>query len=437
MPPLQQIAHSISGSENDYDALLDAIGDAQYVLLGEASHGTHEFYRERARITRQLIAGHGFHAVAVEADWPDAYRVNRYVKGLSRDPTPEQALADFQRFPQWMWRNLDVVEFVRWLRAHNQRKGFVADRTGFYGIDLYSLNASMEAVLAYLDRTDQAGAARARERYGCFEHFNGDAQHYGMLSQLGVKDDCREAVVAQLAELRRAAQEKITRGGIGVADEHFFAEQNARVVANAEHYYRTMFASEENSWNVRDRHMAETLTQLMGHLETQVRRPRLVVWAHNSHLGDARATDQSLRGELNLGQLVREANGPENVVSIGFSTYTGTVTAASNWDELPQHKRVRPGLPGSYEELLHETNLEAFYVRTDAEELQQARLQRAIGVIYRPETERLSHYYRVDLSRAFDWIIHFDRTRGVVPLEPGNRWVFSLEEVPEAYPTGL
>jgi erythromycin esterase-like protein len=438
MLTLQRSLHEIRGDAADYDPLLEDIGNARYVLLGEASHGTHEFYRDRARITRLLIEQKGFNAVAVEADWPDAYRVNRFVKGTSTDESAEHALRDFQRFPQWMWRNTDVLNFVSWLRNHNQKIHSAPHRTGLYGIDLYSMFASIEAVLKYLDATDPEGAARARSRYECFDHFNDEAQQYGMLASLGLKEGCEEEVVYQLLELRRMASQNLHSADPADLDEHFFAEQNALVVSNAERYYRSMFSRAENSWNIRDRHMGQTLQLLMRHLGKQVPEPRIVVWAHNSHLGDARATDQSARGELNVGQLVRQANEPEAVRAIGFSTYDGTVTAATNWDEPAQHKRVRPGLPGSYEELLHQTNIPAFYTRTDADEFHQPRLQRAIGVIYRPETERQSHYYMADLPREFDWIIHFDRTRAVEPLEKGNTWHPTDEhEPPESYPTGL
>jgi len=438
MPTLETHYHELTGADTDYDAIFDAIGDAQYVLIGEASHGTHEFYRERARITRRLIEQCGFHGVAAEADWPDAYRVNTFVKGLGADTSADAALSDFARFPQWMWRNTDVLQFVTWLRAHNQQKEFIAMRAGFYGIDLYSLYASMEAVVGYLETVDPPAARQARERYSCFDHFSRDAQQYGMLSSLGLKPDCQESAIAQLVALQQAASDKLVHAGLAQSDAHFYAEQNALVVTNAERYYRTMFTGEENTWNLRDKHMAQTLSNLMNHLSKQVARPRVVVWAHNSHLGDARATDQSFRGELNLGQLVREMNPVDNVVTIGFSTYDGTVTAAHNWDEPAQHKRVRPGLRGSYEELLHEVGLPAFYMRTDAAELRKSRLQRAIGVIYRPETERQSHYYMADLPREFDWMIHIDRTQAVEPLEKGEAWHPELDpEVPEAFPSGL
>jgi erythromycin esterase-like protein len=426
----------LNGSPDDYETLLDSVGDAHFVMIGEASHGTHEFYLERARITELLIKNKKFNAVATEADWPDAYRVNRYVQGLGYDGNPERALRDFTRFPQWMWRNTDVVNFLKWLHNYNTTSE-PDDRVGYYGIDLYSLYTSIESVLAYLDKTDPAAAARARERYNCFEHFNRDSQAYGMHATLGLTPDCENEVIQQLIDLRKSSAEYLHRDGLVAREDHFVAEQNALVVSNAERYYRSMFESGENSWNIRDRHMAQTIEALARHIKTTGREPRIVIWAHNSHLGDARATDRARYGELNLGQLVREAHDGDSL-SVGFSTYSGSVTATSEWEEPAQHKRVRPGLPGSYEAYFHEIGIPNFLVRTNNEELSIPRLQRAIGVIYRPDTERQSHYYEATLSRQFDWMVHFDRTHAVEPLEKGKTWHPGPNaDVPEAFPTGL
>ena len=280
----------LTGAAADYDALIDLVGTRRFVLLGEASHGTHEFYRERARITRRLIDECGFTAVAVEADWPDAYRVNRYVMGLSTDGDAETALSDFRRFPAWMWRNRDVLQFVEWLRARNDAHVHPATKTRFYGLDLYSLRASIEAVIGYLERIDPAEAERARERYACFDHVGGEGQDYGYALAFEGAIPCENEVVAQLVALRSRAEAYLRRDGWVAEDELFFAEQNARVVRDAEEYYQQMYRAEVSSWNLRDRHMAATLDALVEHLDRQFGRAKVVVWEHNSHIGDARAT---------------------------------------------------------------------------------------------------------------------------------------------------
>lgn len=433
---LGEFARPLRGSEHDYDALLRQLGRARFVLLGEASHGSHEFYRERASITRRLIVEHGFDAVAAEADWPDAYRVNRYVRGLGEDRDGNAALADFRRFPTWMWRNTDVLGFIDWLRQHNTGAERAA---GFYGLDLYSLHASIDAVLGYLDRVDPAAASRARERYGCFDRYGEDAQKYGYATGLELAESCEDDVVGQLIELRRrAADYRHDRDGEDAADAFFFAEQNARLIANAEQYYRTMFRGRVSSWNLRDRHMMDTLAALAAHLSRGGRPAKIVVWAHNSHLGDARATEMGRMGELNLGQLVREA-WPDDGLLVGLSTYSGTVTAASNWDAPAERKRVRPGLAGSYEELLHALGRGNVWLDLRepavADALRGPRLQRAIGVIYRPETERQSHYFESDLPRQFDHLLHFDDTRALKPLDLSAGW--HNGDLPETYPSGV
>ncbi|MCG3161221.1 MAG: hypothetical protein JMDDDDMK_02372 [Acidobacteria bacterium] len=436
---IETFAHPLTGAAADYDPLLKAIGDARLVLLGEASHGTHEFYRERAQITKRLIEEKGFTAVAVEADWPDAYRVNRYAVGASNDADADEALSGFKRFPTWMWRNADVLNFIGWLRERNDRAGRDAAKAGFYGLDLYSLFTSIEAVLAYLDKVDPEAGRRARYRYSCFEDFGEDSQAYGYAASLGLGESCEDEVVNQLMELRWRAAEYASRDGRVAADEFFYAEQNARLVKNAEEYYRSMFSGRVDSWNLRDQHMAGTLDALIAHLDAQGRKAKIVVWEHNSHLGDARATESGERGQLNVGQLVRERHGREAMI-VGFTTHTGTVTAASNWDWPAERKRVRPALNNSYESLFHEMGLPRFLlVMGESEELawtlRPERLERAIGVIYRPETERLSHYFHARLSDQFDAVIHFDETRAVEPLERTARW--EAGEAPETYPSGL
>ena len=315
------------------------------MLIGEASHGTHEFYRERAQITKRLIREKGFTAVAVEADWPDAYRVNRYVRGRGDDAEAIDALAGFQRFPAWMWRNADVLDFVGWLRDHNDSVRPAMPKVGFYGLDLYSLHASMEAVIAYLDKVDPEAAERARHRYACFDLYGDDPQAYGFAAGLQLGQTCENEVVTQLVDLRRHAAEYALRDGRIAEDDYFYAEQNARLVRDAEQYYRTMYRGEVSSWNLRDRHMAETLDALVDFFERNGPAAKVVVWAHNSHLGDARATQMGVRGEWNVGQLVRQRYGRDAVL-VGFTTYDGTVTAASNWDAPAERKSCPPGPAG-------------------------------------------------------------------------------------------
>src|SRR6202051_2677993 len=298
---LSETAYPLAGSARDYDPLVGRIGEARFALLGEASHGTHEFYCERAEITKRLITEKNFVAVAVEADSADAYRVRRYVRGASDDVDAVEALADFRRFPTWMWRNEMVVEFIEWLRAHNDALPPGAERVGFYGLDLYSLHASMKAVLQYLEKADPEAAKRARERYSCFDHFGEDTQAYGLMTRLNLSKSCEEEVVAQLLELQRRAADHVQRDGRLADDDLFYAEQNARLVKNAEAYYRSVFLEEVSSWNLRDRHMAETLDALVEYLGQKVGRAKVAVWEHNSHLGDARATEMGQRGGLNVG----------------------------------------------------------------------------------------------------------------------------------------
>ena len=424
---------------SDYDPLLHHIGDSRFVLIGEASHGTHEFYRERAQITKRLITEKGFSAVAVEADFPDAYRINRYVRAEGPDEDAVEALSGFERFPAWMWRNADVLNFVGWLRTHNDDLPSAEPKVGFYGLDLYSLHTSMEAVLTYLGKVDPDGAERARKRYSCFDHFGDDTQAYGYATAFGISNSCEDQVVGQLVEMHRRASELANRDGRVARDDFFFAEQNARLVKNAEQYYRTMYRSDVSSWNLRDRHMMETLISLDKYLSAGGGPAKMVVWEHNSHLGDARATEMGRRGELNVGQLVREVY-REQARLIGFTTFHGTVTAATDWGGPAERKRVRPALPGSVEELFHEIGRERFMLVIDADDklkrmLRQEMLERAIGVIYRPETERQSHYFQTRLSEQFDAVIHIDETRAVEPLERTIEW--ETGEVMETFPSGL
>ena len=424
------------------EALEEIIGDARIVLIGESSHGTHEFYEARAEITKWLIEEKGFCAVAAEADWPDAYRVNRYARGLGNDGSATEALSGFERFPAWMWRNVVVRDFVDWLHAHNgRRRGEGERQTGFYGLDLYSLHRSMQEVITYLENVDPVAAQRARERYACFDHTSADdGQAYGFAAAFGAGLSCERQAIDQLVEMQRNALEYARRDGLLAEDEQFYAQQNAQTVRNAEVYYRAMFSGRVTSWNLRDQHMAQTLHALLAHLDRHGDEPaRIVVWAHNSHVGDARATEVGSDGQLTLGQLARDRYGEESRL-IGFTTYSGTVTAASEWGGVAERKIVRPALNGSIEELFHETERPEFLVsamisRAAAEPLDVVRLGRAIGVIYLPATERQSHYYHVRPGEQFDAIIHIDKTRALEPLEVTSSWVAG--ETPETYPTGL
>ncbi|WAK03865.1 erythromycin esterase family protein [Methylobacter sp. YRD-M1] len=436
---LEASAHSLTGAKTDYDPLLELVGNARLVLLGEASHGTHEFYRARAEITQRLIAEKNFSAIAVEADWPDAYRINRYVRNDSHDAHAIDVLGNFKRFPSWMWRNTDVLDFVGWLRGYNDSLASEDAKAGFYGLDLYSLHSSIESVLAYLDRVDPEAAKRARYRYSCFDHFGEDPQDYGYAASFGLTETCEHEVVSQLVELQHRAAEFLKRDGRAAADQYFFAEQNARLVKNAEEYCRLMFHGRISSWNLRDRYMAETLNALMTHLDSQQREAKIVVWEHNSHLGDARATEMGEQGEWNVGQLVREKYAAEAVL-VGFSTYEGTVTAATNWGGAAERKRVRPALPGSYEALFHKLRSKSFLLNLRdggeaAASLRTPRLERAIGVVYRPDSERVSHYFRARLADQFDAMIHFEQTHAVEPLEHTSDW--ERGELPETFPTGV
>ena len=452
-------AQTLTGAEGELEGLVEQMGAARFALMGEASHGTHEFYETRAALTRRLIESHGVNAVVVEADWPDAWRVNRYVRGQSGAPDGRNdthgaaALEGFQRFPAWMWRNTVVLEFIEWLRAFND--GLPPDeRVGFYGLDLYSLFASTGSVLRYLDQADPAAAARARSRYACFDHFRENSQAYAYAAHFDMSQSCEDAVVAQLAELQRSHSQRLAQGlasdeRFGAdADARFNAEQNARVVRNAEAYYRSMFGSRVSSWNLRDEHMAETVDALDVHLQTRRggRPPKLVVWAHNSHLGDARATEMGAQGELNLGQLLRQRHGRE-VFTLGFSTYTGTVTAAPGWGEPAATERVRPGLPDSTEALLHDalfhtSGAPALLLPLRgkpelASALAAPRLQRAIGVIYAPHTERQSHYFHARLPDQFDALLHIDTTHALEPLASAAQADEAVHvEMPETFPSG-
>lgn len=412
------------------DALVDRIADARVVLLGEATHGTSEFYRMRARITRELVTRRGFSFVAVEADWPDAARIDDYVLGGKRrsalDFTP------FDRFPAWMWRNEEVHDFADWLRAFNA--DHPERRVGFHGLDLYSMFRSIAAVLAYLETIDPQAARVARHRYGALTPWQRDPAAYGRAVLVGRYQSSEDAVVAMLRDLLVRRVEYAARDG-----ERFFdAAQNARLVADAERYYRTMYYGAAASWNLRDRHMFETLESLLAFYGSGT---KAVVWEHNSHVGDARATEMSARGELNVGELCREKLGRDAYI-VGFGTDHGTVAAASDWDEPMETMAVVPAHAESYERLFHDTGIGAFLLhlreparRAVRAELAVARLERAIGVVYRPETELASHYFYATLPGQFDEYVWFDETHAVRPLGALPRLV--TLDLPETYPFGV
>ena len=425
----------------DYHRIMDDIGDARFVLLGEASHGTHEFYQVRAELTKHLIQERGFNAIAIEGDWPDAHQVHRYVNSHVDVETTEHALSQFKRFPTWMWRNQDVISFIAWLKDYNQKVEKKEDKVGFHGLDLYSLHASMEAVIDTLEKIDPHMADAAKTRYNCLQHYAHDPESYAYAAKFNLGKDCKREVREQLLEIKDKLVKNFNGKAVVGAEEVLSILQNATVVKNAEEYYRTLFFSEEfSSWNIRDHHMAETLDLVSDYYEKLRAEPsKIVVWAHNSHVGDARATEMGQRDEFNIGQLARERYG-NAVYLLGFSTYSGTVTAASNWKEMAKRKHVIPALPNSYEHMFHQMeqpNLLLFFSSKNkqAEPVDRLHLQRAIGVIYRPETERASHYQYVNLPRQFDALIHLDPTSAVRPLDLTETW--EVGELPETYPSGI
>jgi erythromycin esterase-like protein len=428
-------AHPLAGNASDYDPLLQRIGDAPFVFLGAASYGTHQFYRGRAEITKRLINEKNFTVVAVEADWPDAYRVNRYVRGVGNDVDAKEALLDFRYFPAWMWRNTDVVEFVEWLRVRNDSLSASAAKAGFYGLDLYNLRASMRAVLEYLDKVNPIAARKARERYACFDHAADDPLIYGYLAGTDLENSCERKAVAELLDLQRHASDDGQRHSLIPEDEFFYAEQNARLIKNAEKYYHYVFLDGRSSWNVRDSHMAETFDALVAHLARNGVCPKVVVWAHNLHIGDARATDMGQRAKFNIGQIVRKKCGQE-VILAGFTTHHGTVTAASSWEGPAARMHVPAALPGSFEAMFHAMRHDFLLIWLNFNRVKKAlsepRKERTIGVIYHPEAEHSTNYFTAQLSAEFDAILYFDESRAVEPLEYTAEWKAS--KVPETYP---
>ncbi len=411
----------------DFGAFFDRFGDARIVLLGEATHGTSEFYRARAAITRRLIERHGFTIIAVEADWPDAGRIDDYVRHQA--PRPRRGDV-FARFPTWMWRNVEVLEFADWLRAHNAP--LPEDRrASFHGLDVYSLSESIHAVLAYLDKADPREAEHARHRYGCLTPWQDEPAHYGRAVVHGGRRSCEDRAVAQLAELLRHRLDYLAKDG----ESWFDAVQNAHIVRAAERYYRAMYRSSTESWNLRDRHMFETLEAQLAHRGDGA---KAVVWAHNSHVGNAAATAMGWQGEFNIGELCRMVHG-DDAVLIGFGTDTGTVAAASDWGADMRIRTVLPARADSWEHAFRLTGLARSLTdwrardrRELADLMRQPLLERAIGVVYRPETERTSHYFEAVLAEQFDAWVWFEQTTAVTPL--GHE---RPHGAPETWPFGL
>ena len=439
---IRDLAHPLEGAPQDWDPIIGRIKERegiQIVLLGESTHGTHQFYAQRMELSKRLIQECGFRAILVEGDWPDSYRVNRYIRGMGDDLDAEESLGSFGRFPTWMWRNADVLELVSWLEDYNQdRPG--AQQVGFYGLDLYSMYTSIEAVINYLEQVDPQAAEEARERYSCFDVYSGQSQRYGRSVALGVSEPCRHEAIAQLTKIRSDLRRYTGEWEFDDMEEWLGATENARAVVNAEEYYRSMFSDPTGSWNLREKHMADSLDFLLAHLNDHQHPARVIVWAHNSHVGDSRATDMGSRGEYTLGRYARERHGENKTTLVGWSTYSGTVTAAQDWDMPALQRQVRPAREDSMEELMHQTGLERFLVMCGKgypawHHLQKPLLQRAIGVVYRPETELQSHYLHAVPGRQFDALVWNDHTRAVEPLEREGEW--ALGEPAETYPSSL
>jgi len=411
----------------EFAAAFDRYADARVVLLGEATHGTSEFYRARAAITRRLIQHHGFTIVAVEADWPDAARVDRFARHL---PAGRYDEATFARFPTWMWRNEEVSAFVAWLREHNASVD-PARRASFRGLDVYSMRKSIAAVVSYLDRVDPEAARLARRRYACLTPWQAEPSWYGRVVLEGRQDPCEDDVVAQLTDL---LDQELKYGWMD-GEDFLDAAQNARIVRAAEHYYRIMYRSSTESWNLRDRHMFETLQHVMAAAGPQA---KAVVWAHNSHIGDASATAMGWQGQFNIGELCRTAYGT-NAALIGFGTDRGKVAAADDWGAPMRVKDILPARADSYERVFRQsgvarslTDLRMPRVVGLRDVLAVPRLERAIGVVYRPETELQSHYFQAVLPEQFDAVVWFEETHAVTPLPTA-----APDGVPETYPFGV
>jgi erythromycin esterase-like protein len=433
---LRSLAIAIDDGNLAYDQLASEMSKSRFILMGEASHGTAEFYRDRAYLSKVLIRDYGFNAVAIEGDWPDTYELTRYIAGQLPRLTAEEALSGFKRFPSWMWRNHEMLPFIEWLREFNQlniERHHQGLDIRLLGMDLYSLFTSMEVVINYLESVDQVMALNAKKRFSCFDHYDKDSQLYGyMTSYSKNKLNCEQEVINQLLEILKIGRSQ--------DDEYFSAVQNARLIKDAEQYYRNMFSGKVSSWNLRDQHMVDTISEIDKFLSNKLKSPaKLIIWAHNSHIGDARFTQQGRGGEHNVGQLMRMRY-PQETFLLGFTTFDGNVTASSEWGASAECKKINKGLSGSVENLFHDVGIPKFYLITkDHPEVGAALpvhgLERAIGVVYLPETERQSHYFYVDIANQFDAIIHIDKTSAVQPIE--NISASKDRDVPETYPSGM
>jgi len=420
-------------------------------MIGEASHGTHEFYLERAELSRQLIQKKGFTFIAVEGDWPDAYRVNRYVQhGKKSDTTAKESLGDFRRFPLWMWRNSVILDFISWMRSYNDSQTDLLKKVAFYGMDLYSFYSSMDAVIEYLMKVSPEDARVAKKRYSNFDRFQGEPSYYGFATGLGISSSLEKEVISTLVDLQKKEETYLRGiGGLIDGDELFYTKQNALLVAHAEEYYRKMYQANEVTWNIRDGHMVDSVSSLINYHKKKFsgqRIEKVIVWAHNSHIGDARYTEAGgKRREINVGQLMREKFGLKNTFNIGFSTYRGSVTASKNWDEPAQCDRVRNGIYGSFEHIFHQATENSdnknYYLifRTNnpnievnpelINSLNGSRYERYIGVIYRPDTEKASHYSKTNICKEYDSIIFMDETHAIEPIDKTIPWEKQLDQI--------
>lgn len=401
------------------------------MLLGEATHGTHEFYDIRSEITKKLITEKNFNAIAIEGDWPDAYNINTYINN-QRFNNAEEALRSFNQFPTWMWQNIPILELTKWLQKFNQEK---KKQVNFFGLDLYSLYRSIDAIIRYLEKLDPELAQEAHYYYSCFEQFRYNPQEYGYSIFSRLSKSCQNEALQELKKLEQL-EWQILQEKKASPEEMFYLLQNARVVKNSERYYRSLFLDEVNNWNLRDSHMMETLQEIIKYYHTrEISNPKIVIWAHNSHIGNAAATQMSMYGEFNIGQLVKEKFG-KNSFSLGFTTYNGTVSAASDWHMPVERKTIRDALFNSYEDLFHNVAISKFFLSLDDKSsVPEKMLERAIGVVYAPHAERQSHYFYASLAEQFDAVIHYDTTTALEPLEKTSLWLEG--EVPESYPSGL
>lgn len=440
---IKKHAIPMKGQMTDYDDIISAAKDKIFVMIGCTTHGTKEFYRTRAEITGRLIQDMHFDALAIESDWQGALRINNFTQSLINE-SAEDALSGFNQFPTWLWRNNEIINFIEWLRIYNttyrkpEKDNDAPVNT--YGIDIYGMKATLNALLNYLNQVDSVAAKRARRRFKCLENFINPLTSEGPLPEFDLNDSCAHDAAMQLFELRRKADEYIKKEYPDAENAYFHAKQNANILCHAEEYYRSIMHGDPDSWNIRNRHMFETLEDLAHHLGTRLGRPpRIAVWAHNAHIGNARATEMNKRGELNVGQLIEDKYKDKSLL-IGITGSCGTVLAADNWDEPGRVKKMNRPLPGSYEELFYGLKNRGFVLdlrdnNAAVAGLVVPRLQRSIGVIYKPETERYSHYLEVCLPEQFNFLLHFDETTAIKPLDTQTRKHYA--EYGETYPSGL